>query len=62
MSYNVWKLEYNEDTAQMIEVFDEKDTLKVQQELVNKGFVIEETFKMKDRIYIRVFKTNSEVE
>ena len=62
MNYNVWKLECNEDTFQMIEVFDEKDTLEVQQEFVNKGFVIEETFKVKNRIYIRVCKVKSEVE
>ena len=62
MKYNVWKLEYNEDTFQMIEVFDEKDTLEVQQEFANKGFVIEETFKAKNRIYIRVCKVKSEVE
>lgn len=62
MKYNVWKLEYNENTSQMIEVFDEKDTLEVQQEFVNKGFVIEETFKVKNRIYIRVYNVKSEVE
>lgn len=62
MKYNVWKLEFNEDTFKMIEIFDEKDTLEVQQEFVNKGFVIEETFKAKNRIYIRVCNVKSEVE
>ena len=62
MIYHVWKLKDNEDFIQMIEVFDEKDTLEIQQEFVNKGFVIEETFRVKDRIYIRVCNVKSEAE